>query len=171
MLCFDTSLMVAAYLTCTVKAHAPAFSILLANSTVSLSVSSSRILTLTGTDRFLLRVLDDGVHTTKRTTQHTQYHTTYQHALQRRAFDVLYTSGLNMREVFDLLMVLCQRRSSDPATYRHQGIITVLNFIRSKTQRANNETRSPWPFCSCASSRTTTTALHDTSSGPQNTTA
>lgn len=105
------------------------------------------------------------------TTQHTRYLTTYQHALQRRAFDVLYTYRFNMIEVFDLLMVLCQRRSSDPATYRHQGIITVLNFPRSMTQRADNETRSPWLFRSCASSRTITTAPHDTSCGPQNTMA
>lgn len=46
------------YLTCTVRAQAPAFSILLANSTVSLGVSSRRILALTGTERFLLKVLD-----------------------------------------------------------------------------------------------------------------
>lgn len=45
------------YLTCTVNAHAPAFSILLANSTVSAGESRSRILVLTGTERFLLRVL------------------------------------------------------------------------------------------------------------------
>lgn len=44
-------------LTCTVKAHAPAFSILLANSTVSLGEPKRRILALTGTERFLLRVL------------------------------------------------------------------------------------------------------------------
>ena len=43
---------------CTVKAQAPAFSILLANSTVSLGVSRRRILTLTGTDRFLRSVLE-----------------------------------------------------------------------------------------------------------------
>lgn len=49
----------AADLTCTVKAHAPAFSILLANSTVSLGELKRRILALTGTERFLLRVLDD----------------------------------------------------------------------------------------------------------------
>lgn len=47
-------------LTCTVKAHAPAFSILLANSTVSLGELKRRILALTGTERFLLRVLPIG---------------------------------------------------------------------------------------------------------------
>ncbi len=47
------------HLMCTVKAQAPAFSILLANSTVSLGVSRRRIFVLTGTDRFLLSVLEN----------------------------------------------------------------------------------------------------------------